>query len=226
MSNTRLKFSFASGRSSLTATSNRLGRNDSRFGSAAARLNMPPPCTQRRRSAPALRRDVADEKPVDDYVWDGTDEFEGLEDRRDLPPVALPPITGFREVVLIRHGQSTWNKAKRIQGSSNVSVLSEEGVRQAEVARDKVKTVLSASANCASRSLTSCQFKNNGRMLPSLRRTRIHRICTCKYFISRVPCSLQGKNMMPRTAVRCSGQPGPLRSSGVVVAALLWSCLA
>lgn len=107
---------------------------------------------------------MADEKPLDDYVWDGTDEFEGLEDRRDLPPVALPPITGFREVVLIRHGQSTWNKAKRIQGSSNVSVLSEEGVRQAEVARDKVRSVLFAPANCASRSVTSCQFKNSGHL--------------------------------------------------------------
>lgn len=34
----------------------------------------------------------------------------------------------------MRHGQSTWNARSRIQGSSDFSVLTKEGVRQAEVA--------------------------------------------------------------------------------------------
>ena len=34
----------------------------------------------------------------------------------------------------MRHGQSTWNARSRIQGSSDFSVLTEEGVRQAEAA--------------------------------------------------------------------------------------------
>lgn len=85
---------------------------------------------------------MAAEQTLDEYTWTGSDEFDQLEDRKDLPPIALPPISNAQEVVLVRHGQSTWNKAKRIQGSSNVSVLSDKGVRQAEVARNKVNIAM------------------------------------------------------------------------------------
>lgn len=38
-------------------------------------------------------------------------------------------------MVLVRHGQSTWNAEGRIQGSSNFSVLTKKGEAQAETSR-------------------------------------------------------------------------------------------
>ncbi|KAL5717127.1 2-carboxy-D-arabinitol-1-phosphatase [Ranunculus cassubicifolius] len=45
------------------------------------------------------------------------------------------PIKSPKRVVLVRHGQSTWNEQGRIQGSSNFSVLTQKGETQAEISR-------------------------------------------------------------------------------------------
>lgn len=50
-----------------------------------------------------------------------------------FPP--LPPIKQTKRVVLVRHGESTWNQAGRIQGSSDFAVLTEKGMMQAETSR-------------------------------------------------------------------------------------------
>lgn len=47
----------------------------------------------------------------------------------------FPPIKAAKRVVLVRHGQSTWNEEGRIQGSSNFSVLTQKGEAQAETSR-------------------------------------------------------------------------------------------
>ncbi|KAK2980711.1 hypothetical protein RJ640_028955 [Escallonia rubra] len=47
----------------------------------------------------------------------------------------FPPIRVAKRVVLVRHGQSTWNEEGRIQGSSNFSVLTKKGEVQAETNR-------------------------------------------------------------------------------------------
>lgn len=44
----------------------------------------------------------------------------------------FPLIKAAKRVVLVRHGQSTWNEEGRIQGSSNFSVLTKKGEVQAE----------------------------------------------------------------------------------------------
>lgn len=49
--------------------------------------------------------------------------------------VPFPPIKAAKRVVLVRHGQSTWNAEGRIQGSSNFSVLTKKGEAQAETSR-------------------------------------------------------------------------------------------
>ena len=47
----------------------------------------------------------------------------------------FPAIKSAKRVVLVRHGQSTWNDEGRIQGSSNFSVLTPKGESQAETSR-------------------------------------------------------------------------------------------
>lgn len=47
----------------------------------------------------------------------------------------FPTIKSAKRVVLVRHGQSTWNAEGRIQGSSNFSVLTQKGEAQAETSR-------------------------------------------------------------------------------------------
>ncbi|WOG94492.1 hypothetical protein DCAR_0313788 [Daucus carota subsp. sativus] len=47
----------------------------------------------------------------------------------------FPAVKSAKRVVLVRHGQSTWNAEGRIQGSSNFSVLTQKGEAQAETSR-------------------------------------------------------------------------------------------
>lgn len=42
-------------------------------------------------------------------------------------------------MTLVRHGQSTWNKEGRIQGSSDLSVLTKKGEGQAEITREMLQ---------------------------------------------------------------------------------------
>ncbi|KAL5204155.1 hypothetical protein ABZP36_009026 [Zizania latifolia] len=51
------------------------------------------------------------------------------------PGARLPPLREAKRVVLVRHGQSTWNAEGRIQGSSDISVLTPKGESQAETSR-------------------------------------------------------------------------------------------
>lgn len=51
----------------------------------------------------------------------------------DLTP--FPAIKAAKRVILVRHGQSTWNAEGRIQGSSNFSILTEKGEVQAQTSR-------------------------------------------------------------------------------------------
>lgn len=48
---------------------------------------------------------------------------------------ALPSIPSSKRVVLVRHGQSTWNAEGRIQGSSDFAILTPKGESQAETSR-------------------------------------------------------------------------------------------
>ena len=76
--------------------------------------------------------------PAGSAVWQ--DEFTQLGDRVDAPPLPLPPISVPKRVVLVRHGQSTWNAEGRIQGSSNAAVLTEKGKGQALTTARYVRT--------------------------------------------------------------------------------------
>ncbi|GAX78478.1 hypothetical protein CEUSTIGMA_g5917.t1 [Chlamydomonas eustigma] len=69
------------------------------------------------------------------WIWTGSDEYTPLNDRTDAPPLLLPTILTETRVAIVRHGQSTWNAESRVQGSSDLSVLTEKGRAQAEATR-------------------------------------------------------------------------------------------
>ncbi|CAN1279140.1 Probable 2-carboxy-D-arabinitol-1-phosphatase [Linum perenne] len=45
-------------------------------------------------------------------------------------------LSSPKKVTIVRHGLSSWNHESRVQGSSNLSVLTEIGVKQAEMCRE------------------------------------------------------------------------------------------
>ncbi|EFJ45746.1 phosphoglycerate mutase [Volvox carteri f. nagariensis] len=84
---------------------------------------------------------VAISGPASLSLWNGIDEFTCFKDRIDAPPLPMPSITEPVRVVIVRHGQSTWNAEGRIQGSTDLSVLTEKGIKQAEKTRDMLSSM-------------------------------------------------------------------------------------
>ena len=102
---------------------------------AASAPSSPPP--------PHLAEDESGES-IQGWNWTGSDEFTPLGDRKDAPPLPLPRLKHSKRVVLVRHGQSTWNAHNRIQGSSNFSVLTDMGRAQAQAAHTLVRAGVGA----------------------------------------------------------------------------------
>lgn len=69
------------------------------------------------------------------------DEYSNLHDRCDVDPVPLPNVTSAKRVVIVRHGQSTWNAEGRIQGCSDQAVLTQYGKMQAQSTKEMVRPV-------------------------------------------------------------------------------------
>ncbi len=67
-----------------------------------------------------------------------SDGYCHLNDRVDAQPQSLPPIDREVRVTIVRHGQSTWNAEKRLQGSDNTSVLTQKGLEQARTTQRMV----------------------------------------------------------------------------------------
>lgn len=87
-----------------------------------------------KRRAPFVFRSSSSIQEIDKSSSPPTAEEREL--RSELyATVLLPPIKAAKRVVLVRHGQSTWNEEGRIQGSSNFSVLTKKGEAQAETSR-------------------------------------------------------------------------------------------
>ncbi|KAJ8761548.1 hypothetical protein K2173_004324 [Erythroxylum novogranatense] len=75
---------------------------------------------------------LATEKLINDTsVTGGAYDFE----RATLPLLTEKLLSSTKKVTLIRHGLSSWNEEGRVQGSSNLSILTETGVKQAERCR-------------------------------------------------------------------------------------------
>jgi len=106
---------------------------------------------------------AVDEAPL---KWTGQDEFSALGDRSADAPLPLPALSSPARVVLVRHGQSTWNAAGRMQGSSDLSILTAKGEVQAQATCTTVCSPSCAStAACRARKETARpkrRWKNGG----------------------------------------------------------------
>ncbi|CAA7402529.1 unnamed protein product [Spirodela intermedia] len=69
-------------------------------------------------------------------VTGGAFDFKGATTSLTDKPMPFPKM-----VTLVRHGLSSWNEESRVQGSSNLSVLTEIGVEQAERCRNALSNV-------------------------------------------------------------------------------------
>jgi hypothetical protein len=87
---------------------------------------------------PAFARSTLSGTSTAELVEAWQDEYTVLGDRVAQKPLALPAIAAPKRITLVRHGQSTWNAESRVQGSSNHSVLTEKGIRQAKATAEIV----------------------------------------------------------------------------------------
>ncbi|CAL0329037.1 unnamed protein product [Lupinus luteus] len=62
-------------------------------------------------------------------------EIENSKEELCSSSLTFLPLRAAKRVVLVRHGQSTWNAEGRIQGSSDFSVLTNKGLSQADTSR-------------------------------------------------------------------------------------------
>ena len=104
---------------------------------------LPPPRSRSASSPAAMAAATAEETTEQDFTWKGSDDFTHLEDRKDATPLPLPRLTESKRVVLVRHGQSTWNAEGRIQGSTDFAELTDKGRAQADTTRVTVSALCS-----------------------------------------------------------------------------------
>lgn len=87
----------------------------------------------------SVARVCATSQDAKEWTWRGEDEFTSLGDRQSLPPRPLPTLSTPRRVVLVRHGQSTWNAEGRIQGCSDFAKLTKKGKEQAQTSAEMLR---------------------------------------------------------------------------------------
>ncbi|TYI04601.1 hypothetical protein ES332_A10G030600v1 [Gossypium tomentosum] len=106
-----------------------LASNDAKL--ATNRYNLCRSTPRIRCSSSSAEGPVTADKLENDYALTGSAyDFE-----RGTISITRESLSSPKKVILVRHGLSTWNEEGRVQGSSNLSVLTEAGVKQAERCR-------------------------------------------------------------------------------------------
>ncbi|KAI3434086.1 uncharacterized protein J3R85_006882 [Psidium guajava] len=101
-------------------------------------LKRPPELRGRRGSAvPAVRCDASPALSLsEERLENGASVTGGAYDfSRATTSLTGKMLDSSKKVTLVRHGLSSWNEESRVQGSSNLSLLTETGVKQAERCR-------------------------------------------------------------------------------------------
>lgn len=84
-------------------------------------------CSSSGPDLPLVSEKFADGFPLTGGAWDFRKATISLSPHRLSSP---------KKVTLVRHGLSSWNAESRVQGSSDLSVLTDTGVKQAERCRE------------------------------------------------------------------------------------------
>ncbi|CAM6124764.1 unnamed protein product [Calypogeia fissa] len=102
---------------------------------------------------------VLDREPITGGAFD----FRGA-----TVPLTSRPLVKTKKIILVRHGLSAWNAEGRIQGSSDLSELSEEGIAQALRCKEALINLKFSScfASPISRAKTSAEVIWSGREEP------------------------------------------------------------
>ncbi|KAL3740132.1 hypothetical protein ACJRO7_021419 [Eucalyptus globulus] len=101
-------------------------------------VQRPPELHRRRSSAvPAVRCEASPAPPLtEERLENGASVTGGAYDfSRATTSLTRKMLDSSKRVTLVRHGLSSWNEEGRVQGSSNLSVLTETGAKQAERCR-------------------------------------------------------------------------------------------
>ncbi|KAG1334995.1 Phosphoserine phosphatase 1 [Cocos nucifera] len=83
-------------------------------------------------------KDVPAEDQLESQLWmtGGAYDFRGA-----TTSLTNELLSSSKKVTLVRHGLSSWNEESRVQGSSNLSILTDTGARQAEKCRNALADV-------------------------------------------------------------------------------------
>ncbi|XP_041993802.1 probable 2-carboxy-D-arabinitol-1-phosphatase isoform X2 [Salvia splendens] len=130
-------------------------------------------------------------------------------------------LSSPKKVTLVRHGYSTWNKEGRVQGSSNLSVLTEEGIEQAR----KCRTALSEMhfdqcfSSPISRAKSTAEILWQGKEQPliyldSLKEAHL-------YFLEGLT-NVDARKLYPKEFVQWREDPSNLCINGVYPLEKLW----
>ncbi|EPS59676.1 hypothetical protein M569_15125, partial [Genlisea aurea] len=130
-------------------------------------------------------------------------------------------LSSPKKITLLRHGLSSWNKESRIQGSSNMSVLTEAGVAQAQ----RCRMALSDThfdlcfSSPISRAKSTAEILWEGReepliFLDSLKEAHL-------YFLEGMK-NVTAKNMYPEEYTRWREDPSNFCVNGVYPIRELW----
>jgi hypothetical protein len=145
------------------------------------------------------------------YGWKGADDFSSLNDRVDAPPPPLPPLKRRCRVVLVRHGQSTWNAEGRVQGSSDGSELTDKGKAQARAAGEMVRSVKWCDRHVGRRQTTT--NADGGRALTLARPQKKHQTnknsspASASRACSSPPCAARARRPRPSSRITTPTSP-------------------
>ncbi|XP_058095838.1 probable 2-carboxy-D-arabinitol-1-phosphatase isoform X3 [Magnolia sinica] len=106
---------------------------------------------------------AADQLEKDASMTGGAYDFKGA-----TTSLTYEPLSSSKKVTLVRHGLSSWNQDSRIQGSSNLSLLTDTGVSQAEKCRKALSNLRfdQCFASPISRAKSSAELIWDGREPP------------------------------------------------------------
>ncbi|KAI6705114.1 hypothetical protein NL676_008076 [Syzygium grande] len=129
----------------ITALTSPPFATSSRSSRFAVSVERPPELRRRRRAAavPAVRCDASPALPLsEERLENGASVTGGAYDfSRATTSLTGKMLDSSKKVTLVRHGLSSWNEESRVQGSSNLSLLTETGVKQAERCRQALSEI-------------------------------------------------------------------------------------